>query len=52
MGVSKIVASGRRDSRLEAAKVCGADIVIDAAEEDAVAAAMSMTGKMGVNTVY
>ena len=51
MGVSKIVASGRRDSRLEAAKVCGADIVIDAAEEDAVAAAMSMTGKMGVNTV-
>ncbi len=51
MGVSKIVASGRRGSRLEAAKVCGADIVIDAAEEDAVAAAMSMTGKMGVNTV-
>ena len=51
MGVSQIVASGRRDSRLEAAKICGADIVIDAAKEDVVEAAMAATGKMGVNTV-
>lgn len=51
LGVSKILASGRRHSRLEAAKVCGADIVIDASKEDAVEAAMAATGKMGVNTV-
>ncbi|MDD5170994.1 MAG: alcohol dehydrogenase catalytic domain-containing protein, partial [Syntrophales bacterium] len=40
MGVSKIVASGRRPSRLEAAKACGAHIIIDAAKEDAVKASM------------
>jgi 2-desacetyl-2-hydroxyethyl bacteriochlorophyllide A dehydrogenase len=51
MGVSKIVASGRRPSRLEAAKACGADIIIDAAKEDAVKAAMEATASMGVNTV-
>ena len=50
-GVSKIVTSGRRDARLEAAKICGADIVIDAAREDVVDAAMKATQKMGVNTV-
>jgi 2-desacetyl-2-hydroxyethyl bacteriochlorophyllide A dehydrogenase len=51
LGVSQIVASGRRPSRLEAAKAFGADIVINAAEEDAVKAVMAATGKMGVNTV-
>ena len=51
MGVSKILASGRRHSRLEAARACGAGIVIDAAKEDAVEAAMAATDKMGVNTV-
>ena len=51
MGVSKIVASGRRPARLEAAGICGADIVIDAANGDAVGAAMAATDKMGVNTV-
>lgn len=50
-GVSKIVASGRRPSRLEAAKICGADIVVDASKEDAVKAAMKATANMGVNTV-
>lgn len=50
-GVTKILASGRRDSRLEAAKICGAGMVIDAAKDDAAEAAMSMTDKMGVNTV-
>lgn len=51
MGVAKIIASGRRPSRLEAAKICGADIIIDAAKDDAVKAAMEATSKMGVNTV-
>ncbi len=51
MGVEKIVASGRRPSRLEAAKICGADVVIDAAKEDIVPVAMDATAKMGVNTV-
>ena len=51
MGVSQIVASGRRPSRLEAAKICGADIVIDATRKDAVKAAMDATANMGVNTV-
>ncbi len=51
MGVSKIVASGRRPSRLEAARICGADIIIDALKDDAVKAAMDATAKMGVNTV-
>jgi 2-desacetyl-2-hydroxyethyl bacteriochlorophyllide A dehydrogenase len=51
MGVAKIVACGRRPARLEAARVCGADIVIDAAKEDPVGPAMAATDKMGVNTV-
>jgi 2-desacetyl-2-hydroxyethyl bacteriochlorophyllide A dehydrogenase len=51
MGVSQILASGRRPSRLEAAKAYGATIVIDAAKEDAVKAVMEATKKMGVNTV-
>ncbi len=51
MGVSKVIASGRRPSRLEAAKICGADIIIDAAEEDTVKGVMEATGRMGVNAV-
>jgi len=50
-GVSKIVASGRRPSRLEAAVLCGADVVIDAAKEDSTDAVMKATDMMGVNTV-
>jgi 2-desacetyl-2-hydroxyethyl bacteriochlorophyllide A dehydrogenase len=50
-GVAKIVASGRREARLQAAAQCGADVVIDAALQDATAAAMAATAKMGVNTV-
>jgi 2-desacetyl-2-hydroxyethyl bacteriochlorophyllide A dehydrogenase len=49
--VGTIVASGRRPSRLEAARRCGAHIVIDAAKEDAVKAVMEATANMGVNTV-
>ncbi len=50
-GVAKIVASGRRESRLKAAQSCGADVVIDAAQQDAIAAALTATAKMGVHTV-
>jgi alcohol dehydrogenase len=52
LGVSSISASGRRPSRLDAAKAFGADIVIDAAKEDTVKALMEATGNMGVNTVF
>ncbi len=51
MGVSQISASGRRSSRLEAAKAYGADIIINAAEEDTVGLVMAASGGMGVNTV-
>jgi threonine dehydrogenase-like Zn-dependent dehydrogenase len=51
MGVSRILTSGRRPPRLEAAKTCGADLVVDAAKDDALAAIMEATGKMGVDCV-
>lgn len=51
MGVAKILASGRRPSRLGVAKNCGADLVIDAAKEDAAKIIMEATGSLGVNTV-
>jgi 2-desacetyl-2-hydroxyethyl bacteriochlorophyllide A dehydrogenase len=51
LGVAKILASGRRSSRLEAAAALGADVVIDAAKDDAVKAVMEATADMGVNTV-
>jgi 2-desacetyl-2-hydroxyethyl bacteriochlorophyllide A dehydrogenase len=51
LGVSQILAGGRRPSRLEATKAFGAYIVIDAAKEDTVKAIMEVTGNMGVNTV-
>lgn len=51
LGVSRILASGRRPSRLAAAGLCGAHLVIDAAKEDALAAIMDATGGMGVDCV-
>ncbi|HDQ04567.1 MAG TPA: hypothetical protein ENN23_08415 [Deltaproteobacteria bacterium] len=51
MGVAKVLTSGRRPSRLDAAKNCGADLVIDAAKEDAAKIIMEATGNLGVNTV-
>jgi 2-desacetyl-2-hydroxyethyl bacteriochlorophyllide A dehydrogenase len=51
MGVGKILASGRRPSRLATAKICGADVVIDAAKDDAVQTIMQATANLGVNTV-
>jgi 2-desacetyl-2-hydroxyethyl bacteriochlorophyllide A dehydrogenase len=51
MGVSKILVSGRRSSRLKAAKQCGADRVVDAAMEDASEAFMEATSRMGPDLV-
>lgn len=51
MGVEKIIAAGRRPSRLNAARLCGADVVIDAAQENTLAAVMAATNELGVNTV-
>jgi len=51
MGVANILASGRRPSRLAAAKTCGADMVVDAAIDDAIPKIMDATGNLGVNTV-
>ena len=51
MGVKKVIAAGRRPSRLEAARLSGADVIIDAATQSTVEAVMEATGLMGVNTV-
>ena len=51
MGVSKVLVSGRRHSRLEAAKICGADLVVDAAVESVLPAVMEATAGMGVDLV-
>jgi threonine dehydrogenase-like Zn-dependent dehydrogenase len=51
MGAGKILVSGRREARLEAARACGADVIIDAAKEDAVRVISEATANMGVNTV-
>ncbi len=51
-GVKQILASGRRPSRLAAAKACGADVVIDAAGQDAAKIILEATGNMGVNTAF
>ncbi|HOJ51766.1 MAG TPA: alcohol dehydrogenase catalytic domain-containing protein [Syntrophales bacterium] len=51
LGVRRVIASGRRASRLEAARVLGADHVIDAAREDTEKAVMELTGHIGVDIV-
>jgi len=51
MGVAKIIASDLKPARLAAARICGADLVIDAAKEDVVKKALEATAEMGVNTV-
>jgi len=51
LGAKRVIASGRRPSRLEAARVLGADHVIDAAREDTVKAVMEFTGNIGVDVV-
>jgi len=51
MGVSRVLASGRRASRLQAAKACGADLVVDAASEDVLKAVMEATSGFGADIV-
>jgi len=51
IGVGEILASGRRPARLKTAIICGANLVIDAAKDDAVKAIMAATVNLGVNTV-
>ena len=51
-GVSKIIASARRASRLNAARESGADLVIDAAAEDTVQIIKDATDGQGVDVVF
>jgi threonine dehydrogenase-like Zn-dependent dehydrogenase len=51
MGVSRILASGRRASRLDAAKACGADLVVDSSKDDALKAIMEATSGLGADIV-
>jgi 2-desacetyl-2-hydroxyethyl bacteriochlorophyllide A dehydrogenase len=51
MGVSRILVSGRRNSRLKAAKVCGADLVVDAAQDDVLQRIKAATSAMGADIV-
>jgi len=51
-GISRIYASGRRESRLKAATECGADLVVDAAREDAVQAIKDATDGLGVEVIF
>ena len=51
MGVPRVLATGRRLSRLEAAKACGADVVVDAFKDDVLRAIMEATSGMGVDIV-
>ena len=51
-GVSKVIASARRESRLKAAAISGADLVIDAATADPVQATIDATDGLGVNVVF
>jgi len=51
MGVQRVLATGRRPVRLEAAKGCGADGVVDAAKEDVLKAIREATSGGGVDIV-
>ncbi|MCX7981528.1 MAG: alcohol dehydrogenase catalytic domain-containing protein [Syntrophales bacterium] len=51
LGVKRIIASGRRPARLEAARSLGADLLIDAARENTIDRVMEYTGQVGVDIV-
>lgn len=51
-GVSRIIASGRRASRLQLAKEGGADVVVDAAVEDALPVVSQVTSGKGADIVF
>ncbi|MDD5127591.1 MAG: alcohol dehydrogenase catalytic domain-containing protein [Dehalococcoidales bacterium] len=52
VGVKKVIAAGRRASRLKAAKESGADMIIDAAKEDTAAAVIKATKGLGADVVF
>ncbi|MEE8412955.1 MAG: alcohol dehydrogenase catalytic domain-containing protein, partial [Dehalococcoidales bacterium] len=52
MGVSRIIASGRRAKRLQLAKEGGADVVIDAAAEDALPVVAEISEGKGADVVF
>ena len=51
MGVSKIIASGHRESRLAAALKFGADPVVDATKEDVLEAVREATSGLGTDII-
>lgn len=51
MGVSKVIVSGRRSKRLQLAKDNGADVVVDAAQEDLVTVVREVTSGAGADVV-
>jgi 2-desacetyl-2-hydroxyethyl bacteriochlorophyllide A dehydrogenase len=51
-GISRIITSGRRATRLQLAKECGADVVVDAAREDITGIVGNMTGGDGADIVF
>lgn len=53
MGVSQVIASGRREKRLQLAKqVGGASVVVDAANEDVVPVVSRVTADKGADVVF
>jgi len=52
LGVTNIIVSGRRAKRLELAKESGANVVVDAAQEDIVPIAKEATSGKGVDIVF
>ncbi|MFC2012596.1 zinc-binding dehydrogenase [Chloroflexota bacterium] len=52
LGVSQIIACGRRETRLKLARENGASVVVDAAKEDIMPIAKDVTGSKGVDIVY
>lgn len=52
MGVSHIIASGRREKRLQLAAECGADIVVDAAESDITRIDDNLVKNRGADIVF
>jgi threonine dehydrogenase-like Zn-dependent dehydrogenase len=51
MGVCKIIARGRREPRVAAARECGADPVVDASKDDALKAVGEATSGLGADIV-
>jgi threonine dehydrogenase-like Zn-dependent dehydrogenase len=51
MGVSRIIASGHRQSRLAAARRCGAQPIVDATQEDSLEAVREATSGLGTDIV-